>query len=119
VPSYPLVLKFGKRTIYRAVGAKNYVDSDTRKFMEMKENGQAGEFICGVSEWTPEYDRFDAESGTLVMRGWRSLALFLVKKGVCSLERAKRVFGQSLGETDYDRLNFDQKLRLAREEQNA
>lgn len=118
VPSYPLHLKFGKRTIYRAVGAKNYVDSATRKFMEMKENGQAGEFLCGVSEWTPEYDRFNPETGTLVMRGWRSLALFLVKKGVCSLERARSVFGESLAETDYDKLNFEGKLALARQEAN-
>lgn len=84
--------------------------------MEMKENGQAGEFICGVSIWTPEYDRFDLETGTLLMRGWRSLVLYLVKKEICTLERAKRVFGNSLGETDYDKLHFEQKLAKAREE---
>lgn len=87
--------------------------------MEMKESGQAGEFLCGVSEWTPEYDRFNPETGTLMMRGWRSLAMFLVRKGVCTLDRAKHVFGSSLGETDYDRLSFEQKLSLAREEAHA
>jgi hypothetical protein len=84
--------------------------------MEMKENGQAGEYLCGVSEWTPEWDRFNVETGALMMRGWRSLVLHLVRKGVCSLERARKVFSSSLGESDYDRWSFDQKLAKAREE---
>lgn len=117
IPSHPLMLRYGKRSRKFNTWGKHYVDSNTQKYMEMKENGQAGEYICGVSAWTPEYDWFDLEKNMLKARGWRSLALFLVKKGLCTLDQARRAFEcESLGTTSYDKLEYDQKLRLAREE---
>jgi len=114
IPSHPLMLNFGERGKRFNSWGKHYMDTTTQKYMEMKENGQAGQYVCGVSSWTPEYDWF--EGGVLKARGWRSLALFLVKKGICSIERARRAFNcESLGTTDYDRLEYDQKLRLSQE----
>lgn len=93
------------------------MDSTTQRYMEMKENGQAGEFVCGVSSYSPEHDRFDLETGVLQVRGWRSVALFIVKRGLASLDQVRRAFeDQSLGTTDYDRADYDRKLAWARED---
>lgn len=121
VTSYPLVLRFGKRTHY-IYGAHNHVDADTRRFMEMKENGQAGEFICGVSAYSPEWDRFQMTEGiaTILMRGWHSLVMLLVNKKICTLERARRVFGSHVGSCDYSRWTYEDKLaRFKKEVQDA
>lgn len=117
VPSYPLVLRFGKRTKNFGVG-KHYLDSAAQRFCEMKENGQNGEYLCGVSEYSPEYDRFQMLNGSpqILMRGWRSLVLHLVARKVCSLKRAKHIFSSSLGDYDHDKLTYEQKLKLFLEE---
>ncbi len=116
IKSHPLMLRFGKR--YRGFSniGKHYMDNDTQRYMEMKENGQAGEYICGVSAYSPEYDRFNLDTGVLEVRGWRSVAMFLVKKGICSLDQARKAFEcSSLGTTMYDKADYDKKLKWARE----
>lgn len=112
VPSYPLVLMFGKRTTFDSAG-KHYMDAETQKFIEMKENGQRGEYVCGVSEYTPEYDCFELVAGSpgIKMRGWRSLVKLLVSKKICSLDRAKQVFSSSIGEYDYDKWTYEEKVK--------
>lgn len=115
-PSHPLVLRFGGREVFDRYG-KTLLDADTQKYVEMKENGQNGRFICGVAHYTPEYDQIDPETGTQTARGWRSLALLLVNKGICSLARAQRVFGcSSLGEARYDKMTYEQKLADVRKD---
>lgn len=116
VPSYPLMLRWGKRGKSISAERKHYLDGDAQKLQEMRESGQAGEFMCGVSEHSPEYDIFDLDLGTVKMRGWRSLVIFLVRRGICSIERARQVFDGSLGLTDYDNWNGDYKLAKARAE---
>ncbi len=106
------MLKFGKRMDFG--WGKSLMDNTSQKYIEMKENGQNGEFVCGVSHWSPEGDGIDAETGTVQARGWRSLALLLVKKNICSLSRVRKVFScPSLGESDYDHSTYEDKLKEA------
>jgi len=118
ITSYPIVLAFGKRT-HRSSNTARYdrLDTDARRYMEMKQSGQAGEYMGGVCEYVPEYDEFDIESGQLRFRGWRSIAYNLVLRGACTLDRARKVFNcSSLGETDWDKLPSEQKLAWVRRE---
>lgn len=79
--------------------------------------GQLDVYLGGVTlDWIPEYDEFHCESGRLIRKGWRSVALSLVKQGVCSLDKVRKVFGSSLGEASYDKLTYEQKLYKARQE---
>lgn len=118
-PSFPLVLKWGKRDIFHNTG-KKLMDDETQKYIEMKENGQAGQFICGIPKYIPEYDQFELEYGKCIARGWRGIAMLLVKKGVCTLSQVRKVFGSSLGEASYDSWTYEQKiLALKKESQDA
>lgn len=116
IPSHPLMLRWGQRHRGFSSVGKHYMDSDTQKLMAMKENGQAGQYICGVSAYSPEYDIYELETGVLKVRGWRSVAMFLVNKKICTIERARRAFEcESLGTTRYDKAGWDQKVAWARE----
>ena len=116
IRSYPLVLMFGKRHRGFSALGKHYMDANTQKYMEMKENGQNGEYICGVSAWTPEFDMLN-ERGEVVARGYRSLGKLLAEKGIASWDKIRKVFRASdLGRTDYDRATYEQKLEWARKE---
>ena len=51
-------------------------------------------------------------------RGWRGVLTELVKRRLVTLDRARSVFGcSSLGETDYDRMSYDEKRFLMKREQ--
>jgi hypothetical protein len=66
--------------------------------------------LSGVpASWVPEYDLFDAsdrETPRLLAKGWRTIVLHLVRARYCTLDRARKVFGASLGESDWDRAKF-------------
>lgn len=116
IKSHPLMLRFGKRHRGFSDVGKHYMDRDTQRYMEMKENGQAGEYVCGVSAYSPEYDHYNLDTGALEVRGWRSVAMFLVKRGICSIEQVRKAFEcESLGTTRYDKADYDQKVKWARE----
>ena len=116
IRSFPLVLRFGSRKLFNPL-ASGYVNSEVSKYIAKKESGQAGEYICGVSDWSPEYDMFDIEKGSLIARGYRSLAKLLADKKVAPLDRIKKIFQvPDLGQTDYDRSSFEKRLEWARKE---
>jgi len=87
-----------------------------REYLLAGDRGELDEFVCGCpSQWVPEYDVFDLESGKILSRGWRSIALDLVKKGHASIDRVRRVFRCSdLGRSQYDIATYEGKLSWAR-----
>lgn len=96
-----------------------FADNKTQAFLKANYEGHMDQVVGATPTfWVPEHDVFDLESGTVIMRGWRTSVLLLVKRGLCSLDRAKRIFGQSLNEYDYDKLSYEQRLKKARGEDN-
>lgn len=90
------------------------LDGKTREYMKAYDEGNLYEHIGSVPHgYVPENDLFDINTGRLLARGWRSIVLRLVEKRLCTIDKARSVFSRSLGESDYDRLNSDQKRRLA------
>ena len=87
----------------------------TRQHLEDSYKGLTDTFL-GVVGGTeiPEFDRFNLEAGTLLMKGWRSIACLLVAQRICSLERARKVFSSSLLDCTWDKLGFDGKLAWAK-----
>lgn len=88
------------------------LQADAARFLSDSESGNIDEVVGGVPlEWVPEYDLLDpkAERPRLLAKGWRSIVQALVKRGLCSVERARQVFSRSLGETDYDRSSLEQR----------
>jgi len=116
--SSAIALRNFKRTPHSLTkAALNYADQTQRVRLEDANAGHLEAYMGGASlDWTPEYDEIDLETGAIIRRGWRSIALDLVKKGACSLEQARKVFGSSLGEYAYDRLASHEKLAWARKE---
>lgn len=52
------------------------------------------------------------EKGKLIAKGWREILKFLSEKGYFDLKRAAKVFNcSSLGYSNYDSLNHDQKFQ--------
>jgi hypothetical protein len=94
----------------------NYAQSDASRYLRELRSGQLDAFVCGVSvNFVPEYDIYDLDREKILMPGWRTIALTLVRKELCSLEKAKRVLKcNSLGESDYDRLPFAQRLQWSK-----
>lgn len=86
------------------------------RYYQELESGQLDKFICGVClEWIPEFDIYDDEYTKIVIPGWRTTLLRLVQAKAIDLDKAKKVFKcKSLGESDYDKLNFFGKLRFAK-----
>ena len=87
----------------------HYVDNAmARRVIQDGNAGLMDTFICGcnIGE-TPEYDRFDLDARRMIHMGWRTIVLTLVKRNICTLDRARKVFNcSSLGESDYDKLDF-------------
>lgn len=91
-------------------------DSATHRFLTEEAQGVKDEFLFAVPyPYVPEYDEIDNQTGRVLKKGWRSIALQLVSKNVCTLSRARHIFQcPSLGETDYDKLGYTGKLRMTR-----
>ena len=121
VKCYPVLLKFGNRTRRSSnTAGYHYLDSDAQKYMEMKQSGQAGEYMGGIGEFVPEYDRFNLADGTILLRGWRSFVLHLVNKKACTLKQARKVFNcPGLGESSWDKMSSEDKLAWAKKVENA
>lgn len=94
-------------------------DDQTRKMIEDQESGQKDEYVMAVPRnWVPEFPVFDQKTGKLLARGWRGILLDLSKRGLLTIDKARRVFGcRSLGETDYDLMTFDEKRFQLKKEQ--
>lgn len=101
--------------------ALHYASAEAREHLEDVEYGFIDTFVCGIPLGEiPEYDQFDVIDNRIVCAGWRTVALKLVEKKICSLEKARKVFEcSSLGEADIDKMSFCQKLELARRKSNA
>ncbi len=68
----------------------------------------------------PEYDIFNLEYTRLAIPGWRTIALRIVEAKAAKLDQVRKAFEcQSLGETDYDKKTFFQKLEFAKRLANA
>lgn len=91
-------------------------DSNTRNFIDEETRGVKDEFLFAIPyPFIPEYDEIDPKSKKILKRGWRSIALALVNKKVCSLSRVRHVFqSSSLGESDYDKYGYSGKLARAK-----
>jgi hypothetical protein len=95
---------------------RNEADSLDLRFLDDEVQGTKDEFLMAIPyPWVPEYDELDGKTGRVIKRGWRSAALSLVRKNICTIEQARKVFKcRSLGESTYDKLGYEGKLRLCR-----
>lgn len=90
------------------------LSQEQRAYLRDKEAGHFDVHVGGVClQIVPEYDIFDISGCQLLVPGYRSILLSLVKKGYVDLKKAKRVFAcSSLGESDYDNQDFFGKIKL-------
>ena len=95
---------------------KNLVHAKHENYLLALEAGELDKFICGVClEIVPEYDVFDLAYDRMLAPGWRKVVLRLVKLDLCTLVKARKVFNcSSLGEHDYDKMGFFDRLRWAK-----
>lgn len=57
----------------------------------------------------PEFEHLTENGKNIARKGWRSVVKDCVNKGAFSWSTAKKVFGSSLGEFDWDRLSYSGK----------
>lgn len=92
-------------------------DTETRQYLDDESAGTKDVFLFAVPhQWVPEYDELDPVSGRVLARGWRNAVLWVVRNQFCTLEKARKLFGRSLGESTYDKLDYNAKLLLAKKE---
>jgi len=93
-----------------------HLHSSQAKYLEGLESGQLDTFICGIPAGeVPEYEVFDFEQTRILMTGWRSIIMALVKQKLVDLDKARNLFNcQSLGESDYDKMDFFKKFEFAK-----
>lgn len=98
-------------------GSLSEVTIDQQKYLQALHAGELDIFITGVClNHIPEHDVFDLEKNSMLAPGWRKIALRLVTSKLCTLSRAKKIFNcSSLGEHDYDKMNFISRLRWAKQ----
>ena len=117
-----IYLKNHKRTD-TGVDSSNFgiVNPNHIKYLQALENGELDTFICGICiDFIPEYDIFNLEYSRMCVPGWRSIALTLVSKKVASLDKVRKAFNcKGLGESDYDKMSFFQKLEFAKRFEDA
>lgn len=105
------------------IAKENYglVNPNHIKYLEALEKGELDTFICGICiDFIPEYDIFNLEYSRMCVPGWRSVALTLVEKKVATIAKVRKAFNcKGLGESDYDKMSFLQKLEFAKRFENA
>lgn len=109
--SCPLYIRINKMDATKS----NYsqLSPEAEQFLRGKEAGQFDEHICGVPwPWAPEFDVFDLDSGRELARGWRTIAQTLIRRGIAPKDKVRKVFGASIGETDWDRAGFEARKAL-------
>jgi hypothetical protein len=91
-------------------------DARVERYYAALESGQLDKFLCGVClEWLPEFDVFNADYTKIAVPGWRTVLMQLVSKQAISLDKARKIFNcASLGEADYDRMNFFKRAEFAK-----
>lgn len=111
-----IYLKNPKRAADRSTWGKHYVHEKQRKYLEAIEAGQLDKFIMGVClNYIPEYDIYDLERERILMPGWRTIVKRLHANKIITLDKARKVFNcKSLGESDWDKLNLHQRIRLVK-----
>lgn len=107
-----------ERVISRYKNNKNAVHGQHEKYLNALEAGELDKFITGVClNVVPEYDIFDLAYNRMLAPGWRKIVLKLVQHKLCTLEKARKVFKcSSLGEHDYDKMKFFQRLAWAKKQ---
>lgn len=113
-----LYLKQPKRKKVSTGSRLAVLSEKQRQYMEAMEKGELDKFVGGVGlVYVPEYDIFDIEQYKLMLPGWRTILLNLAKQKVIDLDKAKRVFKRSsLGQSDWDNMDFHKKIEWARGE---
>lgn len=87
------------------------LSGEAARLLDAHLSGNIDEFVSGVSyPEVPEISLFRGQSE--VARSWRVIVLAAVKRGYGSMERAKRIFSRSLGETQYDRMPLHEKKQI-------
>lgn len=91
-------------------------DHRVERYYQELESGNLDKFLCGICvEWLPEYDIFNADYTKIAVPGWRTVLLRLVSLKAFTLDEARKVFNcYSLGENDYDRMTFFQRVEFAK-----
>lgn len=113
----PLYFKNPRREYSKiAKSDRNLVHAAHAKYLDALESGVMDTYVTSIClDFIPEYDIFNKEYTKLAIIGWRSVLLILVNKKIISLDKARKVFNcQSLGEHDYDKLGFFDKLEFAK-----
>jgi len=64
----------------------------------------------------PEFEHLTENGSHIARKGWRSVVKDCVAKGAFSWAAAKKVFGSSIGEFDWDRLNYSGKEAALKKE---
>lgn len=100
-----------------------HASSEQQKYLNALEKGELDFYVCGICiDILPEYDIINTNYGRIVSLGWRTVLLRLVEHKITTLEKARKVFNcSSLGESDFDKANFHQKLAIIKklERKNA
>jgi len=91
------------------------------KYLDALDAGQLDRFLCGTCiDFVPEYDIIDVERMRVIAPGWRSILLRLVQLKVCTLDQARKVFScSSLGQNDFDRMNFFERIDFIKKHKGA
>ncbi len=64
----------------------------------------------------PEFEELTQNGKFIGRKGWRSVVKDCVVKRAFTWEKAKKVFGPSIGEFDWDRLGYDGKVAALQKE---
>lgn len=110
-----------KQQVYIKKTDRNLIHAGHEKFLNAVENGDFDTYVTAVCiDYIPEYDVFNKEYTKLAIKGWRSIALDLVRMKLATLEKVRKVFRcPSLGESDYDKAGFFGKLEIAKKVSNG
>lgn len=116
IGSFGLYHKGQRQKIDIAKNRRNAVDHHHEVYLNALESGELDKFICGVpADYVPEYDVFDFVHTRILMPGWRTIVMSLVKKKLVTLDKARKVFQCSgLGESTYDKMEFFDKFAYAK-----
>lgn len=112
-----IYLKSAGRVQVNAGSNKGYASVEQQKYLEALERGELDKFICGITlDLIPEYDIIDVERSRIIAPGWRTILLSLIRQNVVNSDKAKKIFScSSLGEADFDRATFFQKIQIIKE----
>lgn len=106
----------GREHMKTTSAMRNTVHAKHAEYLEALERGELDKYICGVAaDAVPEYDIFSFEHSRLVIPGWRTIAMELIRRKLCSVDRARQVLNcAGLGTQTYDLLTFFNRMAFCK-----